>query len=115
MLPVGIRRNTGIGRIVLLSLPLYYIRNTDAQAMVAALNDWFGIPAADPGDLNADGSIDLLDVMVACEVIFEGMPPPTGYLHTDTNGDCTCNVLDVVCMIDCVFRGGPDPVAGCAR
>jgi hypothetical protein len=115
MLAVGIRRNTGIGRIALLSLPLYYIRNADAQAVVATLSDWFGIPAADPGDLNADGSIDLLDVMVACDVIFEGMSPPTGYLHTDTNGDCMCNVLDVVCMIDYVFRGGPEPVAGCAR
>lgn len=114
-LPVAVRRNTGLGRIALIGLPLYYIRNADALALVATLADWFGLPPADPGDLNADGSIDLADVMVACHVVFEGMFPPTGYIHSDTNGDCRCTVLDVVYMIDYVFRGGPDPLAGCDR
>jgi hypothetical protein len=115
LLPVAVRRNTGLGRMALIGLPLYYMRNADAQSLVATLADWFGLPAADPGDLNADGTIDLADVMVACHVIFEGMSPPTGYPHTDTNGDCKCTVLDVVHMIDYVFRGGPDPLAGCEK
>jgi len=76
---------------------------------------WFGLPPADPGDLNADGLINVEDVLVAAAATFEGVTPPTGYLHADTNGDCLCNVLDAVCLIDFVFRGGPAPVAGCGR
>jgi hypothetical protein len=113
-LPVAVQRDYGGNKTALIGLPLYYMRHADAVAMIGALAAWFDLPAADPGDINADGNIDLLDVMTAIDVIFAGTYPPTGYTHVDVNVDCTCNVLDVIYMIDFVFRGGPAPQVGCA-
>ncbi len=115
VLPVGVRRNYGGNKMALVGLPLYYMRNADAQAMIGALATWFDLPAADPGDLNADGEVNLVDLMIEVDVVFSGMFPPTGYRNADVNGSCVCNVLDVVYLIDFVYRGGPAPVEGCLR
>jgi aminopeptidase YwaD len=112
-LPVGIRRTTGGAKLALISLPLYYMREADAKAMISALSAWFDLPPADPGDLNGDGSIDVLDLSNLVDVIFAGSFPGTGYNTADVNGDCEVNVLDLVYMIDYLFRGGPAPLAGC--
>jgi hypothetical protein len=115
VLPVGVRRLYGGSKIALVGLPLYFIRNADAQAMVASFAGWFDLPSADPGDLNADGGVDALDILMEADIVFAGMFPPTGYAHADVNGDCVGNVLDIVHLIDYVFRGGPAPVEGCVR
>jgi hypothetical protein len=112
-LPVGIRRSTGGAKLALVGLPLYYMREADAQAMIGALATWFDLPPADPGDLNGDGAIDVLDLSNLVDVIFAGSFPGTGYNSADVNGDCEVNVLDLVYMIDHLFRGGPAPLAGC--
>jgi len=112
-LPVAVRRNYNGNKMALIGLPLYYMRDADAQAMIGALGAWFDLPAADPGDLNADGGVDLLDLMMEVNVVFSGAFPPTGYKNADVDASCICDVLDIVYMIDFVYRGGPSPVEGC--
>ena len=115
VLPVAVRRDYGGNKMALVGLPLYYMRLADAQAMITSFAAWFGLPPADPGDLNADGNVDALDIMYEVDIVFAGLFPPTGYAHADVNGDCVCNVLDIVYLIDYVFRGGAAPVVGCVR
>lgn len=115
VLPVAVRRNYGGNKMALVGLPLYYMRTADAQAMIGALATWFDLPAADPGDLNADGNVNLVDLMIEVDVVFSGMFPPTGYKNADVNASCICDVLDIVYMIDYIYRGGPAPVEGCLR
>ncbi len=110
---VCVRRNTGIGKVALMSLPLYYLREADAKALIASFANWFGAEPPDPGDIYVDGVVDIVDVLTLIDVVFVGDSPPAGYAHADVNATCTVNVLDVVYLIDYVFRGGPAPVMGC--
>jgi hypothetical protein len=114
-LPVGVKSEYGASKMALLALPLYYLRDADAQAMIAALQTWFDMAPAGPGDLNADTFVDVLDLMIEIDVVFAGMFPPTGYANADVNATCDCNVLDIVYMIDYCYRGGPAPLEGCQR
>lgn len=113
-LPVGARCIVGNSKVAFIGLPLYYMQTADAQALIAALDAWINPPPPAPGDLNADGTIDALDLMAVIDAIFYGVEPPAGSTYVDTNGDCIHNVLDVVCLIDYIFRGGADPLIGCA-
>ena len=112
-LPVAVRRDYGGNKMALVGLPLYYMRHADAQMMIGAFATWFDLPPADPGDLNSDGNVDVLDIMIEVDIVFSGLYPPAGYASADINGDCVCDVLDIVYLIDYVFRGGVAPVVGC--
>jgi hypothetical protein len=113
-LPVAVRRNDGGTKAALIGLPLYFMREADAQAMVAALTAWFDIVPA-PGDLNASGFVDIVDVMGLADAVFAGTFPPPGYNCADVNADCQVTVLDLVYLIDYVFRGGTEPIEGCVE
>jgi hypothetical protein len=113
-LPVAVRRNNGGTKAVLIGLPLYYMREADAQAMVSALTAWFDLVAA-PGDLDASGFVDVVDVLGLADAVFVGTFPSPGYNCADVNADCQVTVLDLVYLIDYVFRGGPDPLEGCVN
>jgi hypothetical protein len=114
-LPVAVRRDSGTNKVAFIGLPLYFIRNQDAQALVAALGDWFGdTQHGGAGDLNGDGVVDILDVIALINAAFEGGTPPGGMANADENGDCVVDVMDVVYIIEYVFNGGPTPGPGCA-
>ncbi|GAB4323488.1 MAG: hypothetical protein Kow0074_15760 [Candidatus Zixiibacteriota bacterium] len=110
---LGVRRDTGIGKVALVSMPLYYIREADAKAMIATFGDWFGAEPPAPGDLNIDTSVDVLDISMLADIVFAGQTPYAGYAHADVNATCSVNVLDLVYLIDYVFRDGDAPVMGC--
>ncbi len=111
---VGVRRYTGTNRLGLVSLPLYYLRNADAAALIDAFQSWFALPHAVSGDINGDAFIDVIDVALAIDAVFAGASPPTGYVRVDVNADCIVSVLDLVYLIDYVYRGGAAPLDGCA-
>ena len=63
------------------------------------------------GDVNADGSVDVGDVVVLTNYLYRGGPPPQPWVSGDTNCDGYVNVGDVVYLVNYLFRGGPPP--GC--
>ncbi|HUU46217.1 MAG TPA: S8 family serine peptidase [Acidobacteriota bacterium] len=71
------------------------------------------------GDLNGDGIISILDVVMVVDVAFRsGAPAPTDpacphATRADYNCDGMVNVLDVVMAVDIAFRDGPPPCNPC--
>ncbi len=70
------------------------------------------------GDGDASGSIDVLDVVMAVEVAFNGGPSPQDptCLRERLDFDCggSVDVLDVVALVDFAFNGGAGPCNQCA-
>jgi len=57
-----------------------------------------------PGDVNGDGSIDVLDIVRAVNIIVDFGDPPTDYelLAADINGDEVINILDIVLIVNII-------------
>ena len=53
------------------------------------------------GDLNADGNIDILDVVILSNIILGSQQPdPAG----DLNQDELYNILDIVILVDIILN-----------
>lgn len=65
------------------------------------------------GDLNGDGNLDVLDIVMLIDYVFAGGPAPSPLNLADVNHDCAADVLDVVYLVDAIFQGGPAPLYGC--
>jgi hypothetical protein len=61
------------------------------------------------GDANADGEVNVGDVVYIIAYVFKGGPPPASLPAADTNGDGDVNVGDAVYLIAYIFSGGPEP------
>ncbi len=61
-----------------------------------------------PGDVNADGSVDVADVFYLINYLFAGGPSPLGLANA--NGDAGVDVADVFYLINYLFAGGPAPM-----
>ena len=68
-----------------------------------------------PGDVDNNGTVDVLDIVYLIDHKFKGGPAPDVPQLADTNNDCLINVLDVIYLIDFKFKGGPAPLMGCAE
>lgn len=66
-------------------------------------------PLALRGDLNADGLIDVGDVVYLINYLFKSGPPPNPMLTGDANCDSLVDVGDVVYLINYLFKSGPAP------
>jgi hypothetical protein len=64
-------------------------------------------PSHAPGDVNADGQVNVSDVLYLINFLFAGGPAPIGL--GDSNGDGVVNVSDVLYLINFLFAGGPAP------
>jgi len=53
------------------------------------------------GDINTDGSINVLDVVILANAVLTGEDLPAG----DINGDGVNNVLDIVGLVNIIFNG----------
>ncbi|UCE18778.1 MAG: T9SS type A sorting domain-containing protein [Gemmatimonadota bacterium] len=69
--------------------------------------DEFLLPTAERGDVNGDGTIDVLDVLVTVNHIL-GTGPLTGdaLLRADCNGDWEINVLDALGIVNVILGIG---------
>ncbi len=65
-----------------------------------------------PGDFSNNGSVDIVDVSVGINHIFNGGPAPFCPRQADSNGDGSFNIADVIYLIARIFSGGPAPVCG---
>jgi M6 family metalloprotease-like protein len=64
------------------------------------------------GDVNADSSVNVSDVVYLINYLFIGGPPPDPMAAGDANCDGTINVNDVVYLINYLFISGPPPCGG---
>ena len=65
----------------------------------------YAAPLPEPPDINADGSINILDVVVLIEgFVGRGMPDPVTFYLSDINHDFDLNVSDVVTLIEIVVQ-----------
>jgi CSLREA domain-containing protein len=60
------------------------------------------------GDVNGDGSIDVIDIFFLVSHLFAAGPIPPGL--SDVNGDGERNVTDVFRLVGFLFAGGPSPI-----
>ncbi len=61
------------------------------------------------GDVNGDGTINVLDIVALIDNKFKGGPPPVTLVAGDANADLIINILDILYLIDYKFKGGPPP------
>jgi len=67
------------------------------------------------GDVNADGIIDLADIIYLLNYLFKnGLPPVPDICSGDVNDDEITSVGDVVYLMNYLFKGGPQPVGCCS-
>jgi len=73
------------------------------------------IPVSVCGDVNADGLVDIGDVVYLINYLYHGGPPPPDPWTADLN-DCDgeIDIGDVVYLINYLYHGGPPP-ACCER
>ncbi|MFH2057089.1 MAG: dockerin type I repeat-containing protein [bacterium] len=64
-----------------------------------------------PGDFNADGMVNITDVVGQISYIFDSGPPPRPWTicSGDANGDCVSGILDAIYIIQYIFSNGPTP------
>jgi len=61
------------------------------------------------GDINRDGSIDIVDIVLLINYLFRDGPAPDPLQAGDVNCDTLIGLVDVIYLINYLFRGGPPP------
>ena len=61
------------------------------------------------GDINADGIINVGDVVCLVNYLYKLGDEPCPVEAGDVNGDCALNVGDVVFLVNYLYRGGDPP------
>jgi hypothetical protein len=62
------------------------------------------------GDVNFDGSINLLDVTSLVNYMYKNGAAPRPIIEVaDTNGDSTINILDLTRLVNYLYKEGPEP------
>jgi hypothetical protein len=62
------------------------------------------------GDVNADGSVELGDIVYLINFVFRAGDPPVPPVNRgDVNSDCSIELGDIVYLINFVFRSGDPP------
>jgi hypothetical protein len=61
------------------------------------------------GDVNADGTIDIEDVVFYLNYLFRHGPYPPSVKVSDTNCDGFADTSDIILLLNYIFKGGPPP------
>jgi hypothetical protein len=69
----------------------------------------FSISYPELGDVNADGVVDIGDVVYLVNYLYRGSPSPVPTPVGDTNCDGVVDIGDVVRLIGYLYRGEPPP------
>jgi hypothetical protein len=113
--PAGVIYESGGGKRIALSFPLYYMSESGVEAMIAKVLEEFGeeINERPFGDANGDGRLNALDVTFILNYLYKGGEAPSDLDYADPNGSCVINALDITYLINYLYKGGPGPKAGC--
>lgn len=58
------------------------------------------------GDVNGDGQVDIIDVVLTVNIILESLEPTSAQRRgADCNGDSVINILDTICIVSIVLEG----------
>jgi len=106
--------NNGIQPV---SSDMYFIMSSIGQAVTGSMQGdnyilvtgfWAGYYKS--GDVNADGVIDLGDLLHLISYLFKGGPAPHPLEAGDINCDGVIDLGDLLYMINYLYRGGPPPL-----
>jgi hypothetical protein len=61
------------------------------------------------GDVNNNGTVNILDVTYLINYLYKGGPPPPIPYLADCNGKVGLNILDVTYLVNYLYKGGPPP------
>ncbi len=93
--------------------PMTYLRFVRSDAVSYTPRDnmpyCFTISAPDLGDANADGIVDIGDVVYLIGYLYRGGPPPTPPEVGDANCDGIVDIGDVVRLIGYLYKREPPP------
>jgi uncharacterized protein (TIGR02145 family) len=68
--------------------------------------------AVDCGDVNNDGSVNILDIVYLIDYKYKGAPAPDQQESADVNSDGMVNILDIVYLINYKYKASAAPDCG---
>ncbi|MBN2226440.1 MAG: M20/M25/M40 family metallo-hydrolase [candidate division Zixibacteria bacterium] len=116
--PVAVAYDNGTGRRIALGFPVYYLTKSSGEALLAAIRQYFESGSADYryGDANNDEAVNLLDILLLIQHVYNEGGAPDPLNSGDANGDCAINLLDILFLIEYIYdESGIAPVAGCVE
>jgi len=86
---------------------LQYANNEiDTEWMLYVLNELMGNNQGLPGDINVDGSVNILDVVIMVNFVLGFQTPEDAeFSASDLNSDGILNVLDIVQLVSIILYG----------
>jgi len=104
-----------------ISINNYYISSyspcdedsSNCGILIGKYNDNCDYCCNNPGDVNNDGVVNILDTSFLTDYLYRGGNPPPCPDEADPNNDCSINILDVTQIINYLYNGGPAPECGC--
>jgi hypothetical protein len=79
--------------------------------VVAGISDTCSSNIQYPGDVNGDGSINVIDLNFLIGYLYQGGAAPPIMANADINGDCVVDDRDMAYLRAALFAGGPPPVS----
>ncbi len=114
--PAGIAYETGSGKRVALSFPVYHLTESSALQLTAKICSYFEIESNNPnGDANLDGIVNIFDITYIIVYLYLGGAPPLVMNLADVNGDCEISIFDFSYLISYLYLSGPAPIDGCVE
>ncbi len=65
-----------------------------------------------PGDVDGNGSYNVLDIIALADCILDASCEDKGYYNGDVNGDGTYNVFDIIALADCIRYANCEDIYG---
>ena len=90
----------------------HYKKSTVGDVSNPIRRDFYRVPLISldgGGDANADGSVNVLDIVTLVNAILNGLPVNP---YVDMNGDNSMNILDVVSLAQCILNATCPATAG---
>jgi len=87
--------------------PLQYANNEiDTEWMIWVLDELTGSNQGMLGDINVDGAVNILDVVILVNFILDTqIPTDSEFSASDLNSDGILNVLDIVQLVNIILYG----------
>ncbi|MCP4705868.1 MAG: hypothetical protein GY865_14810 [candidate division Zixibacteria bacterium] len=76
--------------------------------MMATITGW-QVETGGCGDVNLDGTINILDIVLLINYVYKGGPAPAELNDADVNNDTEIDILDIVLLINYKYKSGPPP------